>query len=89
MHPVTSGMYPILSSGACKFLSRFYSGRWDAIDDICWYRITNTGDWLPWLIGTQIVWIMLYAVGEVAAFLIIVGYLVVYEVRLPAAPPAH
>ncbi|KAJ7871002.1 hypothetical protein B0H14DRAFT_2725211 [Mycena olivaceomarginata] len=43
---------------------------WDVMDDICWYRITNTGDWLPWLIGTQIVWIMLFAVGEVAAFLI-------------------
>jgi hypothetical protein len=64
-------------------------GRWDGIDDICWYRITNTGDWLPWLIGTQIIWIMLFAVGEVAAFLIIVGYLIVYEVRLPVAPATH
>ncbi|KAF7363166.1 hypothetical protein MVEN_00669100 [Mycena venus] len=53
---------------------------WDAIDNICWYR-TNAGDLLSWLIGTQIVWIMLSAVGEVAAFLIIVGYLVAYELE--------
>jgi hypothetical protein len=59
------------------------------MDDLCWYCITNTGNWLPWLIGTQIVWIMLFAVGEVATFLIIVGYLVVYEVRLPVAPATH
>jgi hypothetical protein len=37
---------------------------------------------LRWLIGTQIVWIMFSAVGEVGAFLIVGGYLILYDVRL-------
>jgi hypothetical protein len=36
---------------------------------------------LRWLIGTQTVWILLASVGEVGAFLIILGYLIVNEVR--------
>jgi hypothetical protein len=44
---------------------------------------------MRWLIGTQTFWIMLSAVGEVGAFLTIIGYLVAYEVRLwpILAPP--
>jgi hypothetical protein len=37
---------------------------------------------LRWIIGTQTVWMMLASAGEVGAFLIIVGYLIAYEVCL-------
>ncbi|KAJ7120024.1 hypothetical protein C8R44DRAFT_981985 [Mycena epipterygia] len=52
-----------------------------AVDGTCWYRGTNPREVLRWLIGTQTVWILLASVGEVGAFLIILGYLIVYEVR--------
>ncbi|KAF7335704.1 hypothetical protein MVEN_02225900 [Mycena venus] len=48
-------------------------------NDTCWYRETNPHDMMRWLIGTQTAWVIIFAAGEVIAFLIIVGYLVVYE----------
>jgi hypothetical protein len=36
---------------------------------------------MRWLIGTQTFWILLAALGEVSAFLIILGHLVLYEVH--------
>ncbi|KAJ7812267.1 hypothetical protein B0H14DRAFT_3478994 [Mycena olivaceomarginata] len=51
--------------------------RWDAVNETCWYRITDPEARLRWLIGTQIFWIVLFAVGEVVAFLVI-GYVVSY-----------
>ncbi|KAJ6600384.1 hypothetical protein DFH09DRAFT_1128167 [Mycena vulgaris] len=55
---------------------------WDAINSTCWYRSTNPADMMRWLIGTQTFWIMLSAVGEVGAFLTILGYLVAYELEI-------
>ncbi|KAJ6578387.1 hypothetical protein B0H19DRAFT_1123085 [Mycena capillaripes] len=52
---------------------------WDAINGSCWYRSTNPAEMMRWLIGTQTFWIMLSAVGEVGAFLTILGYIVAYE----------
>jgi hypothetical protein len=37
---------------------------------------------LRWLIGTQTFWIVLFAAGEVMAFVVIVGYLLSYMVCL-------
>jgi hypothetical protein len=42
---------------------------------------------MRWLISTQTFWIMLSAVGEVGAFLTILGYLIAYEVRLWPSHP--
>jgi hypothetical protein len=55
------------------------SRRWDALRQTCWYNSTEK---FRWLIGTQTSWIMLFAVGEIAAFLIILGYLIAHEVSL-------
>jgi hypothetical protein len=44
------------------------------------YRITDPETRLRWLIGTQTFRIVLFAVGEVVAFLVIVGYVVSYMV---------
>ncbi|KAF8173228.1 hypothetical protein K438DRAFT_169045 [Mycena galopus ATCC 62051] len=55
---------------------------WDAVSDTCWYRGTNAATKLDWLVATQTIWIMLSAVGEVVAFLTIVGYLIVHELDL-------
>jgi hypothetical protein len=52
-----------------------------AADGGCWYTSTDPREVLRWLIGTQTVWILLASVGEVGAFLIILGYLIVNEVR--------
>ncbi|KAJ6496121.1 hypothetical protein C8R45DRAFT_1211803 [Mycena sanguinolenta] len=54
---------------------------WDAANDTCWYRGPKPTIRLHWLIGTQTTWILLSAVGEVGAFLTIVGYLILYEVE--------
>ena len=61
------------------------SSRWDAVNETCWYRSTDPKAMLRWLIGTQTFWIVLFAAGEVAAFLVIVGYLISYMVWL--CPP--
>jgi hypothetical protein len=42
---------------------------------------------LRWLIGTQTFWILLASVGEVSAFGIIMGYLIVHKVR--SFPPVR
>ncbi|KAJ7804609.1 hypothetical protein B0H13DRAFT_2158749 [Mycena leptocephala] len=60
---------------------------WDAINGTCWYRSTNPAEMMRWLIGTQTFWIMLSAVGEVGAFLTIIGYLVAYELDMRPFPP--
>jgi hypothetical protein len=36
---------------------------------------------LRWLIGTQTFWSIFASVGEVSAFVIILGYLIVHKVR--------
>ncbi|KAJ6455342.1 hypothetical protein C8R47DRAFT_1166262 [Mycena vitilis] len=46
----------------------------------CWYRSPD-GSALSWLIGTQTAWTLFTCVGEVVAFLILVGYLVAYELE--------
>ncbi|KAJ7671088.1 hypothetical protein B0H17DRAFT_1209142 [Mycena rosella] len=51
---------------------------WDAVNETCWYRSTDPEAMLRWLIGTQTFWIVLFSAGEVAAFLVIVGYLLSY-----------
>ncbi|KAJ7118291.1 hypothetical protein C8R44DRAFT_707703 [Mycena epipterygia] len=50
-----------------------------AVNDTCWYRGTDPTDSFRWLIGTQTAWILLTSVGEVGAFLTIIGYLIIYE----------
>jgi hypothetical protein len=45
------------------------------------FRTTDPAKVLRWLIGTQTVWILLTSVGEVGVFLMLAGYLIVYEVR--------
>ncbi|KAJ7501753.1 hypothetical protein B0H11DRAFT_1990919 [Mycena galericulata] len=61
-------------------LAPYASGNlgWDAVNETCWYRSTDPEAMLRWLFGTQTFWILLFAAGEVAAFLVIVGYLLSY-----------
>jgi hypothetical protein len=42
---------------------------------------------MRWLIGTQIFWILLASLGEVSAFLMILGHVVLYEVH--SFPPLY
>ncbi|KAF8208069.1 hypothetical protein K438DRAFT_1574540, partial [Mycena galopus ATCC 62051] len=77
--------YYVLGTTLVSFICNlvpYASGKFDARNDTCWYRDTNQTDMLRWLIGTQIFWMMLASAGEVGAFLIIVGYLIAYEVCL-------
>ncbi|KAF7354152.1 hypothetical protein MVEN_01102700 [Mycena venus] len=65
-------------------LAPYASGNlgWDAVNETCWYRSTDPEAMLRWLIGTQTFWIVLFAAGEVAAFLVIVGYLLSYMLEI-------
>ncbi|KAJ7880131.1 hypothetical protein B0H13DRAFT_2542397 [Mycena leptocephala] len=62
----------------CHLKCRAGNGRW-AVEGTCWYTGTDPREVLRWLIGTQTVWILLASLGEVGAFLIILGYLIVNE----------
>ncbi|KAJ7833177.1 hypothetical protein B0H13DRAFT_2678968 [Mycena leptocephala] len=58
-----------------------------AVDGTCWYSSTEPAEISRWLIGTQTFWILLASVGEVSAFGIILGYLIVHKLngRYPRA----
>ncbi|KAJ6587924.1 hypothetical protein B0H19DRAFT_1097478 [Mycena capillaripes] len=61
-------------------LAAYASGNygWDPVNETCWYRRKDPEARLRWLIGTQTFWVVLFAAGEVAAFLVIVGYVFSY-----------
>ncbi|KAJ7930435.1 hypothetical protein B0H13DRAFT_1962130 [Mycena leptocephala] len=54
-----------------------------AVDGSCWYKSTDRTEISRWLIGTQTFWIIFASVGELSAFVIILGYLIVHEVHRP------
>ncbi|KAJ6507048.1 hypothetical protein C8R45DRAFT_971387 [Mycena sanguinolenta] len=60
--------------------------RWD---ETCWYGNTNPSAMLRWLVGAQIVWILLASLGEVIAFTVIIGYLVAYRVVPEDTPTSY
>ncbi|KAJ6544452.1 hypothetical protein B0H19DRAFT_1170638 [Mycena capillaripes] len=49
--------------------------------EACWYRSSSSPKTTRWLVGTQIVWLLLASAGEVCAFLIIVWYLMAYALE--------
>ncbi|KAF7360867.1 hypothetical protein MSAN_01116300 [Mycena sanguinolenta] len=71
-------------------LAPYASGNlgWDDVDKICWFRSAiGPSAMLRWLIGAQTVWILLASLGEVTAFIIIIGYLVVFRL-VPGDTPS-
>ncbi|KAJ7826785.1 hypothetical protein B0H14DRAFT_3467449 [Mycena olivaceomarginata] len=48
----------------------------------CWYSTADPEARFRWLVGTQTSWTIVMVVGEVVAFLIIIGYLVMHEFHL-------
>ncbi|KAF7360856.1 hypothetical protein MSAN_01115000 [Mycena sanguinolenta] len=62
-------------------LAAYASGNfgWDDVHKTCFYRSQDPSEMLRWLVGTQSAWILLASLGEVTAFIIIVGYLVVHK----------
>ncbi|KAJ6539863.1 hypothetical protein DFH09DRAFT_1323413 [Mycena vulgaris] len=62
-------------------VSAYASGSlgWNATIQVCWYRSDDPAAMLRWIIGTQTFWILLVAVGEVIAFLTIMGYMIAYQ----------
>ncbi|KAJ7352135.1 hypothetical protein DFH08DRAFT_990266 [Mycena albidolilacea] len=76
-HPGISGM--------------FYSPlKWDAASQTCWYNNADQEARFRWLMGIQTSWIITFAMGEVSAFLIILGYLVTHEQQIHLLRcPAH
>ncbi|KAJ7899304.1 hypothetical protein B0H14DRAFT_3424127 [Mycena olivaceomarginata] len=61
---------------------------WDAVSQTCWYDSAVPEVHFRWVIGTQSSWVIIFAVGEVGAFVIIVRYLVTHELHL-LCRPAH
>ncbi|KAJ7231399.1 hypothetical protein B0H12DRAFT_1029469, partial [Mycena haematopus] len=84
--PYASGHLGQVFSIHSNPLNSIISCRWDAVNDTCWYRAPDPAVRLNWLIGTQTVWMMISAVGEVGAFITILGYLIAYEARLSSGP---
>ncbi|KAJ7852798.1 hypothetical protein B0H14DRAFT_3865982 [Mycena olivaceomarginata] len=57
--------------------------------ETCWFNNPDKEARFRWIIGTQISWLFIFAVGGAGAFLIILGYLVTHEfygslIRRPA-----
>ncbi|KAF7340507.1 hypothetical protein MSAN_02122100 [Mycena sanguinolenta] len=62
---------------------------WDDVNDTCWYDSKDPSAMLHWLVGTQTVWILLASLGEVTAFITIIGYLVVYRLSPKEAASSY
>ncbi|KAJ7726972.1 hypothetical protein B0H14DRAFT_3518956 [Mycena olivaceomarginata] len=56
--------------------------------ETCWFNNPDKEARFRWIIGTQISWLFIFAVGGAGAFLIILGYLVTHEFYLIRCP-AH
>ncbi|KAJ7364585.1 hypothetical protein DFH08DRAFT_798914 [Mycena albidolilacea] len=69
-------------------VSPYASGNigWDATAQACWYNNPDPEARFRWLIGTQTSWAIIFVVGELSAFLIIVGYLIAHEIHLLRRP---
>ncbi|KAJ7323846.1 hypothetical protein DFH08DRAFT_1028640 [Mycena albidolilacea] len=48
----------------------------------CWYNNADPEARFRWIVGTQTSWTIIMTVGEIVAFLIIIGYLVTHEFHL-------
>ncbi|KAJ7615375.1 hypothetical protein FB45DRAFT_1035371 [Roridomyces roridus] len=66
----------LVLAGACLG-SAYAAGRLglDTKYHICWYNNKNETGMLPWVIGTEMFWMLLLSAGELGVFLIIVAYL--------------
>ncbi|KAJ6468233.1 hypothetical protein C8R45DRAFT_1017984 [Mycena sanguinolenta] len=78
-----SEKYYVLAIGLVAIgvnLVPYASGKlgWDDVNETCWYRSEDPEARLRWLVGTQTVWVLLASLGEVVAFIILVGYLVMF-----------
>ncbi|KAJ7716896.1 hypothetical protein B0H14DRAFT_3631851 [Mycena olivaceomarginata] len=69
-------------------VSPYASGNigWDATAHICWYNNPDPEVRFLWHIGTQTSWEIIFVVGELSAFLIIVGYLIAHEIHFLRRP---
>ncbi|KAJ7500720.1 hypothetical protein B0H11DRAFT_2189159 [Mycena galericulata] len=52
---------------------------WNDSTHMCWLNNPDPGAMLRWLIGTRVFWTLLMAVSEIISFLMIVGYILSYE----------
>ncbi|KAJ6537753.1 hypothetical protein B0H19DRAFT_1382463 [Mycena capillaripes] len=52
---------------------------WNVANETCWFRNPDQKVVLQWLIGTQFFWMLLMSISEIIAFLVIVGYVISYE----------
>ncbi|KAJ6483151.1 hypothetical protein C8R45DRAFT_1000718 [Mycena sanguinolenta] len=75
-------------TGIVSDIAPYVSGnlRWD---ETCWYDSKNPSAMLRWLVGAQIVWILLASLGEVISFTIILGYLAVYRLVPEDTPTSY
>ncbi|KAF7340515.1 hypothetical protein MSAN_02123000 [Mycena sanguinolenta] len=62
---------------------------WDDVGKTCWFHSKDPLATLHWLIGTQTVWILLASLGEVIAFIVIIGYIVVYKLVAKDTPSSY
>ncbi|KAJ6474805.1 hypothetical protein C8R45DRAFT_935332 [Mycena sanguinolenta] len=78
----------IMLIGIISNVTQYVSGnlQWD---ETYWFGSRDPLATLRWLVGVQIVWLLLASLGEVISFTIIVGYLVVYRLVPEDTPPSH
>ncbi|KAJ6496404.1 hypothetical protein C8R45DRAFT_985832 [Mycena sanguinolenta] len=78
----------IILIGIVSNVAQYVSGKlqWD---ETCWFGSRDPSATLRWLVGVQIVWVLLASLGEVISFTIILGYLVVYRLVPEDSPTSH
>ncbi|KAJ7635393.1 hypothetical protein FB45DRAFT_865912 [Roridomyces roridus] len=71
----------LVLSGACV-ASACAAGRLglDTKNHVCWYNNENEAEMLRWVIGTQVVWLLLLSVAELGVFIIILLHLLPFIV---------
>ncbi|KAJ7088815.1 hypothetical protein B0H15DRAFT_1022325 [Mycena belliarum] len=75
--------YILGTSAACMILTipPYAAGQfgWNVQAQGCWFSNPDQRALVKWIIGTHSFWVLLMAIGEVIAFLLIVRYFVSYE----------
>ncbi|THU90579.1 hypothetical protein K435DRAFT_675819 [Dendrothele bispora CBS 962.96] len=66
----------------CTTIPPYAAGQygWDPLENDCWYSSDNPDEQRAWKIGSQLLWLLLTALGEIIACLVVFIYIIKHQV---------
>ncbi|KAJ7256655.1 hypothetical protein C8J57DRAFT_559397 [Mycena rebaudengoi] len=66
---------------AISNITPYAAGQYGYYNGACWFNNPDPEVQLRWLVGAQSVWALLMSAGEVVSFFVILGYMLLYQMR--------